>query len=233
MAPSPISRRGFLIGGLSTVVLAGCSAPPRASRTPSETIPAAPSPSGAPSPSRAPIPLDVRELIGRPRFYVGHRGSGDNWPEHTLAAYRNSLQAGAEAVEISVCSTSDGVLICHHDLSGARVLGVDRKIADMTWSEVSARSVDARSWLGVNTPLEPVSRLEDVLRELDPNTLVFIEDKQGTNTTSPPGHPRCSAQGDAALRLETVGAGVTSACCERTRLLRVGVLRRGAARPPG
>ncbi|WP_163616608.1 glycerophosphodiester phosphodiesterase [Microbacterium sp. B35-30] len=182
MAPSPMSRRGFLIGGLSTVVLAGCSAPPRASRSPSQAIPASPSPSGAPSPSRAPIPLDVRELISRPRFYVGHRGSGDNWPEHTLGAYRNSLQAGAEAIEISVCSTSDGVLICHHDLSGERVLGVDRKIADMTWSEVSARSVDARSWLGVNTPLEPVSRLEDVLREIGPDTLVFVEDKQGTNT---------------------------------------------------
>jgi glycerophosphoryl diester phosphodiesterase len=182
MAPSPISRRVFLIGGLSTVVLAGCSAPPPANRNPSETIPAAPSPSGVPSPSRAPIPFDVRELIGRPRFYVGHRGSGDNWPEHTLAAYRNSLQAGAEAIEISVCATSDGVLICHHDLSGERVLGVDRKIADMAWSEVSALSVDARSWLGVDTPLEPVSRLEDVLREVGPDTLVFIEDKQGTNT---------------------------------------------------
>jgi glycerophosphoryl diester phosphodiesterase len=182
MAPSPMSRRGFLIGGLSTVVLAGCSAPPRASRNPSETVTPSPSPSGAPSPSRAPIASDVRALISRPTFYVGHRGSGDNWPEHTLAAYRNSLEAGAEAIEISVCATSDGVLICHHDLSGARVLGVDRKIADMTWSEVNALSVDARSWLGVNTPLEPVSRLEDVLRELDPATLVFIEDKQGTNT---------------------------------------------------
>ncbi|MDQ7876673.1 glycerophosphodiester phosphodiesterase [Microbacterium sp. QXD-8] len=182
MAPSPISRRGFLIGGLSTMVLAGCSAPPRASRDPSATIPAAPSPSGTPSSSRAPIPFDVRELIRRPRFYVGHRGSGDNWPEHTLAAYRNSLQAGAEAVEISVCSTSDGVLICHHDLSAERVLGVDRKIADMTWNEVSALRVDARTWLGGKTPLEPIARLEDVLRELGPDTLVFIEDKQGTNT---------------------------------------------------
>ncbi|MEV4686987.1 glycerophosphodiester phosphodiesterase [Microbacterium sp. LWH3-1.2] len=113
---------------------------------------------------------------------MGHRGSGDNWPEHTLAAYRNAKAAGADAIEISVCATSDGVLVCHHDLSAQRVLGVDRKIGDMTWREVSALDVDARSWLGVNTPLEPVTRLEDALRELGPEVLIFIEDKQGTNT---------------------------------------------------
>jgi glycerophosphoryl diester phosphodiesterase len=182
MAPSPVSRRGFLIGGLSTLVLAGCSAPPGAGPKPTESIPASPSPSATPLPSRPPAPADVRELLSRSRFYVGHRGSGDNWPEHTLTAYRNALEAGVDAIEVSVSSTSDGVLICHHDLSALRVLGVDRKIADMTWSEVSALSVDARAWLGVNTPLEPVSQLEDVLSQLDQDALVFIEDKQGTNT---------------------------------------------------
>lgn len=183
MAPSPMSRRGFLVVGLSTALLAGCSALPGPRTTPG-AVPPSPSPtiSPTPTPSRAPAPSSVAELLARPRFYVGHRGSGDNWPEHTLAAYRNAHTAGADAIEISVCSTSDGVLVCHHDLSAERVLGVDKRIGDMTWSEVSALEVDARSWLGVNTPLEPVSRLEDVLRELGPEVLVFIEDKQGTNT---------------------------------------------------
>ncbi|WP_341994816.1 glycerophosphodiester phosphodiesterase [Microbacterium sp. LWH7-1.2] len=183
MTPSPISRRGFLIVGLSTALLAGCTAVPGPKPTPNAIPPSpSPSPSPTPTPSRPPAPSSVAELLARPRFYVGHRGSGDNWPEHTLTAYRNASLAGADAIEISVCSTSDGVLVCHHDLSAERVLGVDKKIGDMTWSEVSALEVDARSWLGVNTPLEPVSRLEDVLRELGPEVLVFIEDKQGTNT---------------------------------------------------
>src|SRR5699024_993081 len=29
---------------------------------------------------------DVDGLLGLDRFVVGHRGSGDNWPEHTLTA---------------------------------------------------------------------------------------------------------------------------------------------------
>ena len=185
MTPTPISRRGFLVVGLSAVVLAGCTARPGPRATPN-TAPSSPSPSPSPTPSptasRPPAPTSVAELLAQPRFAVAHRGSGDNWPEHTLTAYRNASLAGADAVEISVCSTSDGVLICHHDLSAQRVLGVDKAIGDMTWSEVSAHEVDARSWLGINTPLEPVSRLDDVLRELGPDVLVFIEDKQGTNT---------------------------------------------------
>ncbi|MGX5769695.1 glycerophosphodiester phosphodiesterase [Microbacterium trichothecenolyticum] len=183
MTPSPISRRGFLIAGLSTALLAGCTAVPGSRSAPTTAAPS-PSPtlSPSPTPSRPAAPSSIPELLARERFYVGHRGSGDNWPEHTLTAYRNARAAGADAIEISVCATSDGVLVCHHDLSAERVLGVDKKIADMTWSELSALQVDARSWLGVNTPLEPVARLEDVLRELGPEVLVFIEDKQGTNT---------------------------------------------------
>jgi glycerophosphoryl diester phosphodiesterase len=183
VTPTPISRRGFLVVGLSAVVLAGCTTLPGPAPAPTPTRTPTPSgPTAAPTPSRAPAPSTVSELLARPRFYVGHRGSGDNWPEHTLTAYRNAVQAGADAIEISVCATADGVLICHHDLSGMRVLGVEKKIADMTWGEVSALEVDARTWLGVNTPLEPVSRLDDVLRELGEEVLVFIEDKQGTNT---------------------------------------------------
>jgi glycerophosphoryl diester phosphodiesterase len=185
MASFDVSRRGFLIAAVSTALLTGCSGTP-STTLPTPVEPAAPSPTPSrppsPTPSRPPAPADIRELVSRSRFFVAHRGSGDNWPEHTLTAYRNAILAGADAIEVSVCATSDGVLICHHDLSGTRVLGVDKKIADMTWAEVSGLQVDARSWLGPDTPLVPVTRLEDALREIGEDVLVFIEDKQGTNT---------------------------------------------------
>lgn len=163
----PLARRSLLILG-GSVLLAACAAPPRSGvRLTSDDDDAV---------------SDVRSLVGGSSFLVAHRGSGDNWPEHTLTAYRSSLDAGADAVEISVCATSDGVLVCHHDLSALRTLGVDRRLSDMTWAELQAAPVDARRWLGPETPLEPVPRLEDVLDELGDDVLAFVEDKQGTNT---------------------------------------------------
>lgn len=163
------SRRAVLLGGLG-LALAGCGRP-EPGRQPRSV-------------ERAVGPPTVGELLSRPRFVVAHRGSGDNWPEHTLTAYANALAAGADAVEISVASTADGVLVCHHDLSARRVLGVDRPIAELTWDEVQGLAVDARRWLGPSTPLEPVSRLEDVLEALGEDTLAFVEDKQGTSTAA-------------------------------------------------
>ena len=173
MTPSPLySRRAFLaLAGVGLLV--GCT--PIAGPVPDSSAESSPMPT-------APGATTVQALIASKSFFVAHRGSGDNWPEHSLTAYRSALKAGADAIEISVCATADGVLICHHDLSGARTLGVDRKISDLTWSELKELRIDARTWLGPQTPLEPVSRLEDVLQAVGDDALIFIEDKQGTNT---------------------------------------------------
>lgn len=46
---------------------------------------------------------------------VAHRGASSARAEHTLAAYRQALQDGAEAVECDVRLTADGHLVCVHD----------------------------------------------------------------------------------------------------------------------
>jgi len=175
MTAGAISRREFLalsgLSGLSVFLLDGCA-------------PKSPRVSSTPAADGQIAPRSVGQLIAQNTFLVAHRGSGDNWPEHTLEAYQQSLAAGAQAVEISVCATSDGVLVCHHDLSAKRVLGIDRNIAELTWHELSEMYVDATRWLGVRTPLQPVARLDDVLKALGDDVLVFLEDKQGTNTAA-------------------------------------------------
>lgn len=113
---------------------------------------------------------------------VAHRGSGDNWPEHTLTAYLNATISGADAIEISVRSTSDGVLVCHHDADTRRVTGVEGEVAALTFAQLRERPVDARRWLGGATAPEPISPVVDVLAALPEDALVFIEDKDGTNT---------------------------------------------------
>lgn len=46
---------------------------------------------------------------------VAHRGASAEAPEHTLAAYRAALEAGADALECDVRLTADGHLVCVHD----------------------------------------------------------------------------------------------------------------------
>jgi len=46
---------------------------------------------------------------------IAHRGASDSEPEHTLAAYRRAIDAGADALECDVRLTADGHLVCVHD----------------------------------------------------------------------------------------------------------------------
>jgi glycerophosphoryl diester phosphodiesterase len=46
---------------------------------------------------------------------VAHRGSSARAPEHTLAAYVQAIEDGADALECDVRLTADGHLVCVHD----------------------------------------------------------------------------------------------------------------------
>ncbi|MCW2755109.1 MAG: glycerophosphodiester phosphodiesterase [Marmoricola sp.] len=47
---------------------------------------------------------------------IAHRGASGHRPEHTLAAYELGWRLGADSVELDVLATSDGVVVCLHDL---------------------------------------------------------------------------------------------------------------------
>lgn len=136
---------------------------------------------GAVAAAGAAGPFTVAGLLAAPSFFIAHRGSGDNWPEHTLHAYRQSAAAGLKALEVSVSSTRDGVLVCHHDLNTARVTGVDLAIPEASYAALAALRTDARTWLGPATPLEPIALLTEVLDAFAGSHVIFLEDKPGTN----------------------------------------------------
>lgn len=46
---------------------------------------------------------------------VGHRGASGYRPEHTLDAYRTAIRMGADAIELDVVPTADGVLLARHE----------------------------------------------------------------------------------------------------------------------
>lgn len=163
-----LSRRHLLLGVAAlaaSVTTSGCS-----------------SRAELPRQAQAPQVHTVTSLLSESPFYVAHRGSGDNWTEHTMQAYMESAAHGMKAIEVSVNATSDGVLICHHDTTLRRSAGDDRKISQLTLSELTAIRVDARKWLGPAAAPQPIPELRDVLDALAQTHVIFLEDKQGTNT---------------------------------------------------
>lgn len=124
----------------------------------------------------------IESLLADRPLYIAHRGSGDNWTEHTMKAYSESVASGVKALEISVNATADGILLCHHDPTLTRMAGVDTTISRVAYKSIAGIQLNARAWLGADTPLEPLAKLSDVLDRFAASHVIFIEDKQGTNT---------------------------------------------------
>lgn len=149
------TRRSFLAGALGTVaVSAGCSPHPES-------------------------PATIRTLRQAHPFYIAHRGGGGDWPELTAYAYEQSARLpGLHALEISVCQTSDGVLVCSHDPTTQRMTGVADVIADQTWQTLSSLMVTGRYTVNSGQPSRPFTRLADVLDAYVDNFVLFVEPKQ-------------------------------------------------------
>lgn len=157
-----LSRRDFLLVSTASLALAGCR---------EQSAPAPPAKK-----------FTVESLLGTTPFYIAHRGSGDNWPEHTALAYSSAIAYGVKAIEVSVCSTSDGILVCHHDLNTLRLTGHDLDISQQTYAALERLRNDARQWLGPASQPQPIPKLKDVLDAHAATHVIFIEDKQATNT---------------------------------------------------
>lgn len=151
------SRRALLAGTLGAAALAGCA------RRPAPYV-------------RTPMTTAV--LAGEKPFYIAHRGGGDNWPEMTAYAYEQAAKLSTvQALEVSVCRSSDGVLVCSHDPTTERMTGVPYVIANETWKTLSRLMVSAKETLDPRQPARPFSRFDDIVDLYIDNFVMFVEPK--------------------------------------------------------
>jgi glycerophosphoryl diester phosphodiesterase len=80
--------------------------------------------------------LSMTALPALKRRLYGHRGARGRCPENTLLAFAAALQDGANALEMDVQRTKDGVVIVFHDDDGARMAGVSARVADTTFADL-------------------------------------------------------------------------------------------------
>jgi glycerophosphoryl diester phosphodiesterase len=99
---------------------------------------------------------------------IGHRGAKRELPENTLPAFQRAFQRGADAIELDVHGTSDGVIVVHHDPAAHSADGRLVVIADSTWRDV--QTVELANGVGI-------PRLADVLAAAPADATVYVEIK--------------------------------------------------------
>lgn len=71
---------------------------------------------------------------------VGHRGDPYRVRENTLSSIRSALERGADAVEVDVRVTRDGVPVLLHDATLDRLWGLDRRVDGLDHAELAERT---------------------------------------------------------------------------------------------
>ncbi|HEX3316275.1 MAG TPA: glycerophosphodiester phosphodiesterase family protein, partial [Gemmataceae bacterium] len=104
--------------------------------------------------------LAVR-YAARPVTVTAHRTGALNAPENTLAALRQAIADGADAAEIDVQETADGVVVVLHDKDLRRMTGDPRNIWDVTRDDL--RSLDCGRLFGPKFAGERIATLEEFL----------------------------------------------------------------------
>lgn len=107
---------------------------------------------------------------------IAHRGASRDRPENTIAAFVRAVELGADAIELDVFLTADGVPVVHHDpvpraAPSAALAG--RSIPSLTFEELSAFRVDG----------EPIPTLEQVVEML--GSLALYCELKGPETAAP------------------------------------------------
>jgi glycerophosphoryl diester phosphodiesterase len=153
-------------------------------------------------------------LLLRP-LVIAHRGGAGLWPENTLHAFESARAAGADIIEMDVRSTSDGVLVIHHDETVERTTDGRGRVQELTLAELK-RLDAAHRWTpdgGRTFPMRgaglTVPTLEEVFARLTGARFV-IEIKQDE---PPLAAPLC-----AALRGHDAGGRVLVASFHQSTL---------------
>jgi glycerophosphoryl diester phosphodiesterase len=123
-------------------------------------------------------PATVASLLAGDPFHIAHRGGGGDWPEMTAYAYSQAAAIpGLTSLEISVCLSADGVLVCSHDPTTERVTDVAYTIVEQDWDTLSSLSVTSRYTADPSQPSRPFTRFDEVVEAYIDRFVLFVEPK--------------------------------------------------------
>jgi glycerophosphoryl diester phosphodiesterase len=111
------------------------------------------------SPARAQHEASSKVAITSRKSLVAHRGASAYAPEHTFESYQLALKQGADFVEQDLQITSDGVLVCLHDLTLERTTNV-KDIFSTRFREELVDGTPTRRWYVSDFTLREIEQLD-------------------------------------------------------------------------
>jgi len=111
---------------------------------------------------------------------IAHRGLSSEAPENTLASFKLACEDETVwGVECDIFKTADNIFVISHDISMERMCGVDKKVNEMTLSEIQSYKVISGNGIS-EYPNEVFPSLEQYLQLLQqyPHVHAVIELKK-------------------------------------------------------
>lgn len=125
--------------------------------------------------AKEPVEKLREKLFDKKSSYVTvvvHRGDWRNSPENSIQAFQNTIDMGADMVEIDVRKTKDNQLVIIHDNTLDRTTNGKGKVSDKTLAEI--KQLRLRAGQGVVTRHE-IPTLEEVLNLCKGKILINID----------------------------------------------------------
>ena len=109
---------------------------------------------------------------------TAHRGYSSVAPENTLPAFRMAGEYGFWGAECDISTTADGVWIIMHDETVDRMTDGTGRVADLTYEEICALTVDTGSNIEQypNTKVPTLTEYLDVCREYGMHPVIEINE---------------------------------------------------------
>uniref|UniRef100_A0A8C4QTG0 Glycerophosphodiester phosphodiesterase 1 n=1 Tax=Eptatretus burgeri TaxID=7764 RepID=A0A8C4QTG0_EPTBU len=117
--------------------------------------------------------------LGRP-MSIAHRGGAHDAPENTLTAVRQAAKNGADAVELDLEFTADGVPVIMHDSTVDRTTDGVGPLSSITYAELSQLNAASKHRLRKVFSSEMVPRLEEAVKECMRLNLTIYFDVKGS-----------------------------------------------------
>jgi glycerophosphoryl diester phosphodiesterase len=157
---------------------------------------------------------------------IAHRGASFDANENSASSITLARAFGADAIEIDVHRTRDGVIVVHHDEDLSRAAGDSRRLRDISFAELRAvRQVFPRD--GATRVAEPILTLDEAIEHAAPLPLV-VEIKAGDPDLEGFARAvtaRLAAQPDRSHRVISFESPVVAAAEQSFDSARVGLIR--------
>lgn len=121
--------------------------------------------------------FEIHNLNGNQISVIGHGGMGigHTYPMNSLESILNSLNLGAEGIEMDIQMTKDGVLVAYHDSTLQESTNLSGLIHHKTWEELKNARYSYPHYANYK-----LVRLEDVLKSIsNPSQYIYFFDIKG------------------------------------------------------